>query len=87
MSLQGVGLENIKIKKIATDLLLAPGVPDAPVGDDAAPWAPVFCPRIFVRTHKQISTDDFSLEPAVLQKLGAQVTELRSRFLKEAAAE
>ena len=87
MSLSQQDIKSIKIKVISTDLLLASGLPDAPVEADAQPWAPAFCPRTFVKDHKDIVTEAFALEPTELQKLGAQASELRSRFLREAEEE
>ena len=84
LNVDKVGLEHIKAKVIANDLLLASSVPNAPVNEPKVNWVPYFYPKEFVKENKAISTLAFALAPSELRRLGVQVTDLRRRLLQKA---
>ena len=71
---------------IASDLLVAQGLPPNIKAEDMESWNPFFFPKDFVSQNFAILTENYSLDDNVLLELGKEVTNLRSLLRKWAEA-
>ena len=72
--------DTIRTFPLATDLLVATGLPAQRIRKSKEPWSPEFFSKHFTVDRPDISLKDFTLPPEELAELGGQVTKLRRSF-------
>ena len=77
-------LSNLKLRDLATELLMAPYLPIQSTARKGRSWELLFYPKDFIKEHKSIELNDFLLPDQKLKTLGIEVSKARERF-KQAA--
>ena len=68
------------IYPIATDKLVAAGLPVVPRTRRQAPWTPYFWPKDFTRSHKDMTFENYQLSKARMLKYGKLLTKERKKI-------
>ena len=84
INLERDDVELIKMRDLATDLMLTQGIPD-PVGRQIdSQWKPIFLSKTWIKDYDEITLDKFRLDSEAFLKYGEDVSQIRER-LQEAA--
>ena len=74
------GSDGLRTFQIGPDLLLAAGLPMDSARRNQGDWAPVFCPRRFVKEYPPLTLEEYELDQEELFEYGKQVTLLRNQI-------
>ena len=79
-------MEKLKTFPMATDLLLADGLPEnskrrpSGKGQEKEPWSPYFLPLIFAKANQRAKPEDYELSDEQLQNRGVEVSKERQKL-------